>query len=499
MHSFKEEKVMTKIKRLLAGSLAVMMAASVMTACGKDESSGLDSEANKKAAEVGPLKLTKAERIAQTAEGSEASKKTLKIYTWNDEFKSRLRNYYSEYDKDASGFKVEDGKEVVGDKEFLKDGTEIVWVTTPSDNNAYQDKLDADLKKQAGSDDKIDMFLIEADYALKYVNGPYVMPVKEVGLSDSDLSGQYKYTQQVATDANGDLEAVSWQATPGLFAYRRDIAKDVLGTDDPTEVQAMLSDWTKFDEVAAKMKEKGYFMLSGYDDSYRTFSNNVTATWVNANMEIVIDDNLMKWVDQTKTYTDKGYNNGTSLWSDQWGADQGSAGKVFGFFYSTWGINFTLAGNAEDNAGKKDGLYGKYAVCEGPQAYYWGGTWMCAADGTDNKEIVADIMKQLTCDSATMKQITVDTQDYTNNVSAMEDLAKDFSSEFLGGQNHIALFAKSAPNIDLSNCGPYDQGLNESFQAAMKDYFLGKVSKDEAIANFYKAAIEKYPDLKKPS
>lgn len=58
------------------------------------------------------------------------------------------------------------------------------------------------------------------------------------------------------------------------------IAKDVLGTDDPAEVQAYLSDWDKFDEVATKAAEKGYKMLSGYDDSYRTFSNNVSAPWV---------------------------------------------------------------------------------------------------------------------------------------------------------------------------------------------------------------------------
>jgi hypothetical protein len=64
----------------------------------------------------------------------------------------------------------------------------------------------------------------------------------------------------------------------------------------------------------------------------------------------------MNWVDQTKEYTDKGYNNGTSLWDTQWNADQSAAGKVFGFFYSTWGINFTLAGNAGDE------LQGQYAV-----------------------------------------------------------------------------------------------------------------------------------------
>ena len=54
----------------------------------------------------------------------------------------------------------------------------------------------------------------------------------------------------------------------------------MLGTDDPTEVQAALSDWDKFNDVAKQAAAKGYKMLSGYDDSYRTFSNNVSAGWV---------------------------------------------------------------------------------------------------------------------------------------------------------------------------------------------------------------------------
>ena len=127
----------------------------------------------------------------------------------------------------------------------------------------------------------------------------------------------------------------------------RSIAEDVLGTDDPTEVQAALSDWDKFNDVAEKAAAKGYKMLSGYDDSYRTFSNNVSAGWVDGTT-VKVDPNIMNWVDQTKTYTDNGYNNKTSLWSDQWAADQGPAGKVFGFFYSTWGINAAgqLSGHA---------------------------------------------------------------------------------------------------------------------------------------------------------
>ena len=422
------------------------------------------------------------------AEGS-----VLNVWCWNDEFQSRFNDYYPEV------------KEIAADKSTttLNDGTIVKWTINPNENNNYQNKLDEALLAQdsAAEDDKIDIFLIEADYALKYVDSPYTLDVRaDIGLTDDELAGQYKYTQDIAS-ADGVLKGVTWQATPGLFAYRRSIAKDVLGTDDPAEVQTYLSDWDKFNEVAEKAAEKGYKMLSGYDDSYRTFSNNVSAPWVDGTT-VKVDPNIMKWVEQTKEFTDKGYNNKSSLWNDVWAADQGPTGKVFGFFYSTWGINFTLLGNSlatpVAEGGKEEvgnGIYGDYAVCEGPQAYYWGGTWICAAAGTDNTATIKNVMEKLTCDKDIDKQITLDTQDYTNNVEAMNEIANsDYQSAFLGGQNHIALFAKSAEKIDMSNAGPYDQGCNEGIQAAFKDYFDGAVDMNGAKANFEKTIMEKYPE-----
>ncbi len=407
--------------------------------------------------------------------------KVLKICGWNTEFQGLFETYYA-------GTSETPYAKAPG----LPEGVTAEFIITANEGNAYQNKLDQDLEAQAGKsgDDLIDMFLFEADYALKYVNSDYTMDVKELGLTDADLAEMYQYTKDICTDSNGALKGVSWQATPGLFAYRRSIAKDVLGSDDPATVQEAVKDWDAFNATAAAAKDKGYYMLSGYDDAYRTFSNNVSAPWVNDQNQIVIDDNLWKWVDQTKEFTDKGYNEKTSLWSDGWSAGQSADGKVFGYFYSTWGINFTLKGNAGD-AG-----FGDWGVCEGPQNYYWGGSWIAAAKGTDNKALVADVMKWMTCNGETMTQITNDTQDYTNNAAAMNALASsDFKSDFLGGQNHIALFAESAPKIDMSNISGYDQGLNESFQAAFKDYFDGTVDKDTALQNFYTAVSEKYPEL----
>ncbi len=413
--------------------------------------------------------------------------KVLRIYAWNEEFQSRFNDYFL-----ASG--------------KLPADVEVEWVITPNADNAYQNKLDADLLSQDSAEEPIDIFLIEADYALKYVDSDYTLDVLgDIGLTGGDIASQYAYTQEIVTDGDGVLKGVTWQATPGLFAYRRSIAKDVLGSDDPATVQTYLADWTKFNEVAVMAADKGYKMLSGYDDSYRTFSNNMSAPWVDENYKIHIDDNLMAWVDQTKSFTDMDYNNKTTLWADGWAADQGPDGKVFGFFYSTWGINFTLLGNSLATPTSEggvaevgNGIYGDWAVTEGPESYYWGGTWICAAKGTDNTDLIKEVMYQLTCDEETMNKITVETQDYTNNQAAMEALGNsDFQSDFLGGQNHIALFAAAAPKIDMSNLSKYDQGMNEEFQEAFKDYFDGVVTKEEALDNFYTSVSEKYPNLEK--
>ncbi len=473
-------------KRILTALLASAMILSV-AGCGETTD---DTTTTTPAAPADDAADTTTEAdVADDAEDTPAADtaeegKVLNVYCWNTEFQGLYNSYAADIAEAA--------------------GVTVNWVINTNEGGVYQQKLDEALAAQASAaaDDKVDIFLIEADYALKYTASPYCMNIADLGITADDLANQYAYTQQVAT-VDGNLKAVSWQATPGLFAYRRSIAQEVLGTDDPAAVQERLSDWAKFDEVAAEMKAAGYYMLAGYADAYRTFSNNVSTPWV-VDGTLTVDPNLMTWVEQTKAYTDAGYHNKASLWDATWTAEQGPAGKTFGFFYSTWGINFTLLGNslADADAPQEvgNGIYGDWAVCEGPESYYWGGTWICAATGTDNAGLIADIMKRMTCDTATMKQLTMDTQDYTNNKVAMEELANDpsFGSAFLGGQNHIALFAAAAPNIDCSNMSAYDQLANEQFQECMKDYFNGEVDQATALNNFYAKMKDTYPELTVP-
>lgn len=143
------------------------------------------------------------------------------------------------------------------------------------------------------------------------------------------------------------------------------------------------------------------------------------------------------------------------------------------------------------------GNAGGWGATEGPQGFFWGGTWICAAEGTDNTEVIKDIMLKMTTDDEVMKEIVVDDDDFVNNQTVMNEMAEDtsYSSQILGGQNPLGIYCAGVENLDLSNLSPYDQGCNEEFQNAMKNYFEDNATLEEALELFYTAVQEKYPEL----
>ena len=106
-------------------------------------------------------------------------------------------------------------------------------------------------------------------------------------------------------------------------------------------------------------------------------------------------------------------------------------------------------------------------------------------------------MLKMTTDDDIMKDIVVKDDDFVNNKTVMEAMAKDssYSSKILGGQNPLGMYCAGVESLDLSNICSYDQGCNEEFQKAMKNYFEGKATKEDALDLFYKGVEEKYPEL----
>ena len=135
-------------KRLLAGAMAVASIAALLAGCGGSGSSQAAGDA--------------------TANTASAEGQVINIYSWNDEFRTRLEAVYPEVDHTSDD----------GTVTYLKDGTEIHWVINPNQDGVYQQKLDEALLNQAtaAADDKIDIFLSETDYVYKYTDADALTP-----------------------------------------------------------------------------------------------------------------------------------------------------------------------------------------------------------------------------------------------------------------------------------------------------------------------------------
>ena len=414
--------------------------------------------------------------------------KVINIYSWNDEFRQRLEAVYPEVESTSKD----------GTVTTLKDGTEIHWVINPNQDGVYQQKLDEALMNQADAadDDKVDIFLSETDYVYKYTDkdADVAIPLKDLGIDpDKDLADQYDFTKTTASDTDGVQRGSTWQCCPGTVVYRRDIAKDVFGTDDPEAVGEKLKDWDTTKATAEELKAKGYYTFASYADTFRLYGNSIESSWVEpGSTTIKVDQKIMDWISDSKEWLDAGYLNKTvkGQWNDDWNKAMSSDSKVFAFLFPAWGIDFTLKPNW-------DGEDGAWAVTNPPQEYNWGGSYIHVATGTDNTEHAKDIILALTGNKDNLLKISQDYADFTNTKSGMQEAASDdaFASDFLGGQNPFEYFAPVAENIKIAPLSPYDQGCVELIQNAFSDYFQGNVEFDKAKSNFETAIMERYPEI----
>ena len=318
-------------------------------------------------------------------------------------------------------------------------------------------------------------------------------------LTDEELEDQFPFTQQMASTDMGILKAVTWQASPGVCVYRRSIARDVLGTDDPNAVQKELADWTKFQTTAAEMKKKEYFMVSGYYDTFAPYRFTADRHWENDG-KMVIPEAMVQWRDMMDSFTKNAYHNKTQIGEKEWLADQGPAGKVFCFFRAINDIDSRMAAYSLADANmapeEGNGIYGDYAVCCGPQSYCTGGVWILAAPSTDNLLLDREIMENLTCNSTLLYKIAQNEEIFTNTVSGMRRLAGENKTDsFLGGQNPFQVYYEAASRLNCLPAGNYDRWMGDTYRNNMIKSFTGELDRDEAMELFYTRVRDRYPEL----
>ena len=345
------------------------------------------------------------------------------------------------------------------------------------------------------SGDDLDVYFCEADWALKYINDDTkTLALDKLGLGDSDFANIYSYTDEIGKDSNGVRKGVSWQAAAGGFYYRSDLAKEYLGVEDPDAMQDKIGDWDKFVAAAKEVSEASGGKTALADTlggMWQAYACGRTTPWVKDN-KLQIDDFCEDFANTAKELWDCGGITKNSQWSDEWTA-AGTNDSCMGYFVSTWGFG----GFALDAAGGEGGAtYGKWNVVQGPQPFYWGGTWIVVNPATDNGEEARDFIISATSDEDQMAAYATSKPEYVNNSKVMDDLIASSTvfnqtiTDNLGGQNFYAALADNAKTINFNGLiTPYDATIKTDFINAVKEEYLEGSGDWDATVEAFKDKI----------
>lgn len=324
------------------------------------------------------------------------------------------------------------------------------------------------------------------------------------------------YVWKVGQSDDGVQRAISYQITPAGIYYRRDIATEVFGTDDPDEIGKLFADYDTILETAQTLKDAGY----------RIFSSDAEINYFSGDSAWVIDGTLN--VDQARyDYMDLCvdlYQGDLTAYANQWSTPwyQAMAGEVpiltaevqsyqddsinvwdaeqfaeatkdmdktevFAFGLPAWGV-LTMRDNVKDTSG----LWG---VCAGPSYGFGGGTYIGVSSQSERKELAWDFVKFCTLNEDTANWWIEYSEGDTVSLIPVLEQHKDDANEVYGGQHLYAFWLEQAEGIDYSKVTRYDKAIGDAWGNAISAIKTGEKTKDEAVAEFYDVIESTYPDI----
>ena len=460
------------MKKHLALFLAVAMLVLLMAACGTpvtppDEESPEPSET---------VEVPEEPVIPEnTVIGDPSAEDAFVVWGWNTDFENIQTVIEEEYPDYAS---------------------RIVLVNAGG-SDYYQDKVD-EILKDPENELYPDMMLLEVDYVQKYVNSDYLMSAEDLGITTENMAEMYTYNLQLGTDDGGTTRALFWQATPGSFQVRADLAEEYLGTTDPDVLQSdYFSSWDKIVDTAKTVNEASggkVKLLSGASDTIRIFLNSARQVgWYDENDVIQVDDLMLEYMELAKTlYADDSTYN-TTQWGTDWAAQKDGDGvtteAAMAYCGCPWYTYWCLTDTWEANT----------ILVQGPAQFYWGGTGIAATTGCSDTEMAAELMRAVTCDTEFMIKINAQNGDYVNNKAAIAHLLENNignSTKMFGDQSLIEFYSKSADSIDASTVTDVDQKTQSLFETQVNAYAEGKKDQETAIADFKASVHDLYSFLK---
>lgn len=302
------------------------------------------------------------------------------------------------------------------------------------------------------------------------------------------------FTIDIGKSDDGKIRALSHQGTPAAIGYKRGLAKEHLGTDDPAEIAKMFSSKDKIIETAETLGEAGVNIFPSWQELMRIYLGARQQPWV-VDGKLVIDDKIDEMIDLVKELRDKELEGEMGAWEPQWFAAIEDE-ENFAWAIPTWGLRWIIVAGMDEEEANPLATAGEWALAEPPAAYSWGGTWYGIAKDSDNKELAWEFIKFLTIDEEQAEAHARKTGDFTSNLAVIEKLSNDegFVHELIN-QNPYEFFLPMVDEFRGEMLTEYDGTIEDAFQEAMNSYLGGSLTKDQMFKQFKDQLRSDFPDL----
>ncbi|MDR1766175.1 MAG: ABC transporter substrate-binding protein [Lachnospiraceae bacterium] len=300
---------------------------------------------------------------------------------------------------------------------------------------------------------------------------------------------QYDYIRQMSTNAKGELVGMTNQATPAGYYYRRSIAKEALGTDDPAEIAKLLQDWDTVAATGKTVYEKtGRGLFSTINDVVQLKSNLSATPWVVGD-RIMVTEDMLSTLDITKALDESKVLGRLEMWGPEWTADLENGEVSMGLFIATWLMPY----NIKTDAASTKGDWG-FAQFIGPQ--FMGGSWFGIPSGAANKEQAWAYISTVCGNHEFLEWFDTELGDFSSNKVVNEAMAVKYGpDEWWGGQNVLQAFSDVAGAANSSIMYPYQSTVLSCMRGAVREYCYNGATREEAVALLLNNFETRLPDL----
>lgn len=378
-------------KRLLAGSLATVMAMSMMTG------------------------------MQLTAAADEEISGTIEVGGWpsgDDAFEAALDGFYEAYPN-----------------------VEVELVFT--DTTAHHQSLQTALAAGSGAPD---VAMVEGAYIAQYRNSSALTDLYTLGAEElKDDFVEFKWNQAISDDGQR-LVAIPWDLGPTLYYYRTDVFEEVGLPTDPQEVADLMSTWDGVLEVAEKVSipgERWFLPSAAYPYQWLFINRDYYDEDLNLKLE---RDGDLECLEACLKIRENGWDMNVDMWSAEAYAAY-AAGTCVSVASGSWFSGFLKTDIDPDGAGH----WGATVLPAGMPATNWGGSFLVIPEQSENKEAAWAFIKYML--ATTEGQNTMfKAVDYFPSYKPAWDAAPELYTDpddYFGGQAPNAIATEIASQVPV--------------------------------------------------